>query len=106
MEKISVEEAGKQFAALPFRIEAGNLQVLLITSRESRRSVIPKGWPIHELRPREAATSEALEEAGLVGRIVVKRLNRLLPLQQTAARQSGNPLPRQSVSVLRRSLTR
>jgi 8-oxo-dGTP pyrophosphatase MutT (NUDIX family) len=62
-----------QFAALPFRIESGALQMLLITSRETRRWVIPKGWPIRGLRPREAAAREAFEEAGLVGRIVGKR---------------------------------
>ncbi len=62
-----------QFAALPFRIESGNSQILLITSRESRRWVIPKGWPIRGLRPREVAAREALEEAGLVGGIVGKR---------------------------------
>lgn len=62
-----------QFAALPFRITADGLEVLLITSRETRRWIIPKGWPIRGLRPREVAAREALEEAGLVGRIVGKR---------------------------------
>jgi 8-oxo-dGTP pyrophosphatase MutT (NUDIX family) len=62
-----------QYAALPFQITAGGLQILLITSRETRRWVIPKGWPIRGLRPREVATREAFEEAGLVGKIVGKR---------------------------------
>jgi 8-oxo-dGTP pyrophosphatase MutT (NUDIX family) len=72
---IKVEGAGVgvQFAALPFRVEAATLQILLITSRETRRWVIPKGWPIRGLQPREVAAREALEEAGLVGRIVGKR---------------------------------
>jgi 8-oxo-dGTP pyrophosphatase MutT (NUDIX family) len=72
---IKVEGAGVgvQFAALPFRIEAGTLQVLLITSRETQRWVIPKGWPIRSLQPREVAAREAFEDAGLVGRIVGKR---------------------------------
>ena len=64
---------GTQFAALPFRIADGGLQILLITSRETRRWIIPKGWPIRGLRPREVAAREALEEAGLVGRIVGQR---------------------------------
>jgi 8-oxo-dGTP pyrophosphatase MutT (NUDIX family) len=72
MAKIAREGAGKQFAALPFRIESGELQILLITSRDSRRWVIPKGWPIDGLRPREVAAREALEEAGLIGRIAGK----------------------------------
>ncbi len=73
MTSITGEAARTQFAALPFRIESGNLQILLITSRESRRWVIPKGWPIPGLRPREVAAREALDEAGLVGSILGKR---------------------------------
>ena len=34
-----------QYAALPYRV-GGGLEILLITSRESGRWVIPKGWPI------------------------------------------------------------
>jgi 8-oxo-dGTP pyrophosphatase MutT (NUDIX family) len=64
---------GVQYSALPFRIESGSLQILLITSRETRRWIIPKGWPIRGLRPRAVAAREALEEAGLVGSIVGKR---------------------------------
>ncbi|HUB11621.1 MAG TPA: NUDIX hydrolase [Acetobacteraceae bacterium] len=64
---------GTQFAALPFRIAADGLEILLITSRETRRWIIPKGWPIRGLRPRDVAAREAFEEAGLVGKIVGKR---------------------------------
>jgi 8-oxo-dGTP pyrophosphatase MutT (NUDIX family) len=64
---------GIQFAAIPFKIAADGLQVLLLTSRETHRWVIPKGWPIRGLKPREVAAREAFEEAGLVGRIVGKR---------------------------------
>ena len=71
--KMTSDGTGTQFAALPFRIIAGRLEILLITSRETRRWLIPKGWPIRGLRPREVAAREALEEAGLVGRIVGKR---------------------------------
>lgn len=73
MGKMTHDKIGAQFAALPFRVAASGLQILLITSRETRRWVIPKGWPIQGLRPREVAAREALEEAGLVGRIVGKR---------------------------------
>ena len=38
-------EVGLQYAALPWR-RAPALEVMLITSRETRRWVIPKGWPI------------------------------------------------------------
>lgn len=44
-------------------------QVLLVTSRETRRWVIPKGWPFHDMPDHEAAAAEAREEAGAVGAI-------------------------------------
>jgi len=59
-----------QIGALPFRFDdEGGLRVLLITSRESRRWVIPKGWPVRGLKPHRAAEREAYEEAGLEGRV-------------------------------------
>ena len=58
---------GIQYGALPFRIEGRQVQILLITSRGTKRWVIPKGWPIHGLKPQDAAAIEAEEEAGLVG---------------------------------------
>jgi 8-oxo-dGTP pyrophosphatase MutT (NUDIX family) len=62
-----------QSAALPWRRRPdGGPEVLLITSRETRRWVIPKGWPIKGLKPAAAAAQEALEEAGVVG-LVGKR---------------------------------
>jgi 8-oxo-dGTP pyrophosphatase MutT (NUDIX family) len=67
------KEFGTQFAALPFQIAPGGLRVLLLTSRETRRWIIPKGWPIRGMKPRQVAAREAFEEAGLVGRIAGKR---------------------------------
>jgi 8-oxo-dGTP pyrophosphatase MutT (NUDIX family) len=59
-----------QFAALPWRVTAsGKLEILVITSRETRRSVIPKGWPIKGLAPNMTAMQEAYEEAGIEGYI-------------------------------------
>jgi 8-oxo-dGTP pyrophosphatase MutT (NUDIX family) len=46
---------------------------MLLTSRETRRWVIPKGWPVKGRKPAEAAAQEAYDEAGLIGRIVGKR---------------------------------
>jgi 8-oxo-dGTP pyrophosphatase MutT (NUDIX family) len=66
------EQFGTQCAALPFKITPDGIRVLLLTSRETRRWLIPKGWPIRGLKPREVAAREAFEEAGLVGRIVGK----------------------------------
>jgi 8-oxo-dGTP pyrophosphatase MutT (NUDIX family) len=57
-----------QFAALPWRrLGDGSVKVLVITSRETRRWVIPKGWPMPGLSPDQAAAQEAYEEAGVAG---------------------------------------
>ncbi|WP_439817019.1 NUDIX hydrolase [Zavarzinia sp. CC-PAN008] len=61
-----------QLAALPFRLVDGQLQILLITSRETRRWVIPKGWPERRVPPHVQAAREAHEEAGLIGRIATE----------------------------------
>lgn len=59
-----------QYAALPYRTDAqGNLEILLITSKERRRWVIPKGNPILSMRNYETAAREAYEEAGVEGGI-------------------------------------
>lgn len=58
----------KQVAAIPFRFnERGELQILLVTSRETKRWVIPKGWPWPDLSKSKAAAGEAWEEAGVTG---------------------------------------
>ena len=57
-----------QVAALPLMLgDDGAPRVLLLTSRETRRWVIPKGWPMRGRKPYEAAAREALEEAGVTG---------------------------------------
>src|SRR6185295_17513160 len=68
-------EPRSQLAALPWRRGLdGALEVLLITSRESRRWVMPKGWPIKGLKASAAAAREAFEEAGLVGETSKKKV--------------------------------
>lgn len=49
--------------------EDGWPRVLLVTSRETGRWIIPKGWPAKGLEPPALAAREAFEEAGLEGRI-------------------------------------
>jgi 8-oxo-dGTP pyrophosphatase MutT (NUDIX family) len=63
------EKFEKQVAALPYRQHGRGLQVLLITSRETRRWVIPKGWPMKGKKDWNAAATEAFEEAGIKGEI-------------------------------------
>jgi 8-oxo-dGTP pyrophosphatase MutT (NUDIX family) len=62
-----------QYAALPFR-RSGGLQVLLLTSRDTGRWVLPKGWPMSGKGPASAAKQEALEEAGVVGKIAKRAI--------------------------------
>jgi 8-oxo-dGTP pyrophosphatase MutT (NUDIX family) len=62
----------KQYAALPWRHAGGGTEVLLISSRETKRWIIPKGWPIPGLSPQQTAAREAFEEAGVGGVISPK----------------------------------
>jgi 8-oxo-dGTP pyrophosphatase MutT (NUDIX family) len=55
-----------QYGALPYRV-TDDVEVMLISSRETKRWVIPKGWPIKGKKPHVSASIEAFEEAGLVG---------------------------------------
>ena len=58
----------RQIAVLPYRTnDVGNIEVMLITSRDTKRWVLPKGNRIKGLKNHEAASHEAYEEAGLVG---------------------------------------
>jgi 8-oxo-dGTP pyrophosphatase MutT (NUDIX family) len=57
----------QQVATLPFVPIDGRFEVLLITSRNGGRWLLPKGWPSGERSLAEAARREAEEEAGVVG---------------------------------------
>lgn len=63
-----------QYAALPFRQTAAGPQILLVTSRETRRWIIPKGWAKKALDPQDMAALEAFEEAGVRGKVKKKPL--------------------------------
>jgi 8-oxo-dGTP pyrophosphatase MutT (NUDIX family) len=56
----------EQVGALPWRLRNGRVEVMLITSRERKRWIIPKGWSMPGKSLREAAEIEAWEEAGVV----------------------------------------
>lgn len=58
---------GIQYAALPYRVSGEAPEILLITSRRTRRWIIPKGWPVEGHQPSMCAAIEALEEAGISG---------------------------------------
>lgn len=65
----------QQYAALPWRQSQG-FEILLITSRETRRWVIPKGWPMEGQTAAESAAQEAYEEAGVRGQITAEAIGR------------------------------
>ena len=60
-------EPRRQSAALPLVGQGMALRVVLVTSRETRRWVLPKGWIEPEEPPHRSAAREAFEEAGLLG---------------------------------------
>jgi 8-oxo-dGTP pyrophosphatase MutT (NUDIX family) len=66
--KTKVESPRIQVAALPWRFNH-RLEIMLVSSRETRRWIIPKGWPMAGRSLSAAAAVEALEEAGLLGAI-------------------------------------
>jgi 8-oxo-dGTP pyrophosphatase MutT (NUDIX family) len=61
--------ARMQYGALCWRQGDAGLEVLLITSRDTGRWIIPKGWPMPGLAPEAAAAQEAWEEAGVEGAV-------------------------------------
>lgn len=66
----------KQVAALPYRIDRGRPQILLITTRGKGKWSIPKGWPMKGRKSRAAAAVEAFEEAGVLGKMGRRRVGR------------------------------
>lgn len=65
-----------QVAALPWRSTEKGIEVMLITSRDTGRWVLPKGWPEGGEMRWQAALREAGEEAGLVGTISEQEIGR------------------------------
>ena len=87
-----------QVGAMPIRFdESGAPELLLLTSRETRRWIIPKGWRMKGRTPWQAAAQEALEEAGVVGRPSKKRLGSYIYFKR---RQSHFDVCRVDVYVL------
>jgi 8-oxo-dGTP pyrophosphatase MutT (NUDIX family) len=64
----------KQSGVIPYRKRQGKLEVMLITSRNKGRWIIPKGVIEPDLDPRASAAKEAFEEAGVQGEVHRKLL--------------------------------
>ncbi|MBP1850497.1 NUDIX hydrolase [Rhizobium halophytocola] len=61
----------QQYAALCYRRrkKQAGIEVLLLTSRDTGRWVIPKGWPMRGKKSHAVAEREAWEEAGVKGNV-------------------------------------
>lgn len=68
LEDATKRDVRTQFGAVCWRLKDEEVQILLITSRGSGRWIIPKGWPMDQATPAEAAQTEAWEEAGVEGK--------------------------------------
>ena len=67
--------AHRQVAALPLRrAKNGAVEILLVTSRNTGRWIIPKGWPSKRIKDYKAAAREARQEAGVRGKIKPKAI--------------------------------
>lgn len=59
----------QQYAAICYRAnKRGDFEVLVATSRDTGRWVIPKGWPMENKKAHQVAEQEALEEVGVKGK--------------------------------------
>ena len=62
-----------QYGVIPYRRAKDGIEIMLITSRNTRRWIVPKGWPLARTPSRDVARLEALEEAGVEGTIGKRR---------------------------------
>ena len=83
-----VERGKQQVAALCWRAEPA-LEVLLVTSLNTQRWILPKGWPHEGMSLAESAAMEALEEAGMKGEIAALPLGRYRYIKD----KQGSALP-------------
>ena len=68
----------QQYGSLCFRRKKQGARILLITSRDTGRWVVPKGWPIKKIGDGATALQEAWEEAGVVGQVAKKGIGSYL----------------------------
>lgn len=76
----------RQSAALCYRVREGRLEVLLITTRKSKRWIIPKGWLIDGFSPSQTAAQEAWEEAGVRGSCAPDPMGRFAHIKSRCAK--------------------
>ena len=64
-ETANVLPAARQVAALCCRNGEKGIEILMVTSRDTGRWVLPKGWPVKGKNDPQSARVEAWEEAGV-----------------------------------------
>lgn len=62
-----IEYDFNQSCVIPYRINQGELELLLITSIRKKNWIFPKGFIAFNLSAFESAKKEAYEEAGVIG---------------------------------------
>ena len=78
-------------AALCWRVSPkAALEVLVITSLNSKRWILPKGWPEPDLTPAQSAAREAFEEAGVTGKISAQPVGHYYYLKE---KKDGGAVP-------------
>ncbi len=70
------EDPYRQSSVIPFRIADRGLEIMMITSIRRKRWILPKGIVEPDMTPADSAAKEALEEAGVAGKVSQKCLGR------------------------------
>lgn len=71
---MSKKPVRKQCAALAYRQTKRGLEIVLVTSLETHRWVLPKGNIVEGLSERDSAALEAFEEAGVEGSLAKRSI--------------------------------
>lgn len=69
-----VSKVFKQSGVIPYRVNNGKIEILLITTRNFQHWVIPKGDIHNGMSPPASAAKEAWEEAGVIGQVDTNEL--------------------------------
>ena len=65
-----------------------SIEVLLVTSRDTGRWIIPKGWLEKGTKPHDMAAREAFVEAGVVGKIQKEPIGSYIYTKRLSTRKS------------------
>ncbi|MEH2060271.1 MAG: NUDIX hydrolase [Nostoc sp.] len=69
-----ISKVFKQSGVIPYRVNNGKIEILLITTRNFQHWVIPKGDIPNGMSSPDSAAKEAWEEAGVIGQVDVNEL--------------------------------